>query len=55
MKRYTVEIIEDEPPEKNKSFKLAFKALATLINLTYYYCHKDKGFFRLKTYIIVLK
>lgn len=31
----------------NKSFKLAFKALATLINLTYYYCHKDKAFFDL--------
>lgn|GEM_PF-4510169 len=26
----------------NESFKLASKALATLINLTYYYCHKDK-------------
>lgn len=33
----------NEPAENNKSSKRAFQALVTLINLTYYYCHKVKG------------
>jgi hypothetical protein len=28
--------------KNNKSLEREFQALVTLINLTYYYCHKDK-------------